>query len=273
MKELEEKAKKICELKDALICQVKPYVDAGVFCETVDGMAVGQVVDMIKDLCDAEKNLFKGAYYKSVVKAMKEAEEEEKMMEKLGYNKMDRAGYDNWRYSSGRFAPTGKGHYAGYMPPEMNRYPYFDNPVARNEEVLQDRMGMLGYSNGGNTANSSNQGGGSRGGNASNSSGSSNMNRYSSSSSNSGGYSSSRRGRYGYPMDERRSEAYNDYEDAKRYYHESHDPEAKKDMEEHAKKHLKEVLDTTGEIWSGAKPETKKEFKEEMMKLLKDLPA
>ncbi len=266
MKELEEKAKKICDLKDSLMCQVKPYIDCDLFCSDVDGMAVGQVVDMIKDLCDAEKNLFKGAYYKSVVKAMKEAEEEQEMMRKMGmcepmgYGPDRRSmhmGYDAWRYpSSGRFAPTGSGQHYGYMPQEMrDRWPDFNDPVMGNEEMLQEGMGMLGY-NGGSGSRSSN-------GNSQN--GSNNNSDMSS-------YGRSRSGRYGYPMNDRYGMPYNEYEDAKRYYHESKDPEAKKEMAEHAKHHLKDVIETTEDIWDDAKPEAKKEFKEHMMKLLKDIP-
>ena len=80
-------------------------------------------------------------------------------------------------------------------------------------------------------------------------------------------------GRYGYPMDERHGMAYNEYNDARRHYQESKDPEAKKEMSEHAKKHLHEVLDTTEDIWADARPEAKKEFKERMMKLMKDIPT
>lgn len=69
----------------------------------------GAIVDEIKDLADAKKNCWKACYYEEVVKAMKQAEEEPRYGE--------RAGYDNWRYSSGRFAPTGKGHRTGYIAP------------------------------------------------------------------------------------------------------------------------------------------------------------
>ena len=104
MSEVKEKAKKICEMKDELISQVKPMISQGVFCEGVDGMAVGQVVDMIKDLCEAEKDIHKACYYKTVVEAMDDAEEnKEDFVEMMGKAAImaafngednDRMGYD-----------------------------------------------------------------------------------------------------------------------------------------------------------------------------------
>lgn len=259
MHEVNEKAKKICALKDTLMCQVTPYIESGVFCNGVPGEAVGEVVDMIKDLCDAEKNLYKACYYKTVTEAMKKAETDNEewakmiamagMVSCLGQNDdTGRMGYDNWRYASGRFAPTGKGHYAGYMPQEM-RYPEFMDPVAENEEMLQKNTGLLGSDGKDRRAMQGNAG-------------------YPHRSMN-----PSRHGRYGFPMDDKHGLAYNEYEDARKYYHESKDPEAKKEMEEHAKHHLEDVIETTEDIWEDAKPETRKEFKEHMMKLLKDMPT
>lgn len=238
MHEVNEKVKKICDLKDKLICQVTPYVDQGVFCEHVDGNGVGEAIDMIKDLCDAEKNLYKACYYKTVTEAMKKAEKEEMMLCEMGMTRGEdgRMGYDNWRYSSGRFAPKGSGHYAGYTP-EMPHtgYPDFHDPVMGNIERTQKEMGLLGYPH--------------------------------------RSMSTSRSGRYGYPKDDRYGDPYNDYTDAKRHYTESKDPVAKKEMEEHAEHHLMDTLQTTKDIWRDAKPEKQKEFKKNMMELLKDIPS
>lgn len=246
MHEINKKAKDICDLKESLLCQVKPYVDRGAFCETVDGHAVGLVIDMIKDLCEAEKDLYKACYYKEVVTAMKNADENKEcwskvlamvgMMNLLGEEseQSDRMGYDNWRYASGRFAPTGRGHYAGYTDPKIG------NRVADNKRMDENEMrvgNMSGYPH----------------------------------PSMRGSYRAS--GKYGYPMDEDKSKSYNDYMDAKKYYHESKDPEAKKDMEQHAKTHLMDSLESVEDMWDDAKPETKKEFRENMMKFLKDVPV
>lgn len=80
------------------------------FClDSPDG---AEMADEIKDYADALKNLYKAEYYKAAVKAMKESEEEPRWGEK--------AGYDNWRYSSsGQFAPKGRGTRYGYVPMDM----------------------------------------------------------------------------------------------------------------------------------------------------------
>lgn len=105
MEKTKLKVMEICDLKDSLMHWAREHKDNS------DIQSMGQVIDMIKDLADAEKNCWKACYYKSVVEAMKKAEDDDRIM-----MRSDRAGYDNWRYSSGRFAPTGRGHYSGYTP-------------------------------------------------------------------------------------------------------------------------------------------------------------
>lgn len=98
--------------------------------ENVDTCEMGQVVDMIKDLNEAE-------YKAVIVKAMKKADEEKEEYDKMllrelkeEYGEDDgRRYYDHYRYASGRFAPKGHGSYRrGYeeppyyhMTPEMYR--------------------------------------------------------------------------------------------------------------------------------------------------------
>ena len=86
----------------------------------VDTEEMALCVDMIKDLCCAEKDAL-------ITKAMQEAEEEEKLIEKLGISEDDmryyggsngsRRYYDNYRYANGRFAPKGRGTRRGYDEP------------------------------------------------------------------------------------------------------------------------------------------------------------
>jgi hypothetical protein len=96
--------------------------------ENVDTCEMGAVVDMIKDLADAE-------YHARIAKEMEKAEEEDKEEEKYllkmfkeEYGEDDgRRHYDDWRYSSGRFAPKGRGRRMfeeradWHMTPEMYR--------------------------------------------------------------------------------------------------------------------------------------------------------
>lgn len=94
--------------------------------ENVDTSEMGQVVDMIKDLAEAE-------YHSIISKAMKKADEEEEEYDKELLRSLKaeygeesgRRYYDHYRYANGRFAPKGKGTYRrGYEePPYMHMYP------------------------------------------------------------------------------------------------------------------------------------------------------
>lgn len=100
-----EKLHELTSMKHKLIEWLKCEMDKGVDC--FDAEEGGKVVDMIKDLAEAEKDCWKATYYETVVGAMEEAGE------------VDRPGYDHYRYKSGRFAPKGHGHYSGYHYPPM----------------------------------------------------------------------------------------------------------------------------------------------------------
>lgn len=94
--------------------------------ENVDTSEMGQVVDMIKDLAEAE-------YHSIISKAMKKADEEEEEYDKELLRSLKaeygeesgRRYYDQYRYANGRFAPKGKGTYRrGYEePPYYHMYP------------------------------------------------------------------------------------------------------------------------------------------------------
>lgn len=109
MEYTKSKVAELCELKDMLVCALKGQISSGV--QNVNTHEAGEVIDMIKDLAEAEEKLWKGCYYKSIVKAM---HEENEYLEHMPED--ERRHYDNWRYSSGRFAPTGRGHRSGYVP-------------------------------------------------------------------------------------------------------------------------------------------------------------
>ena len=94
--------------------------------ENVDTSEMGEVVDMIKDLAEAE-------YHSIISKAMKKADEEEEEYDKELLRSLKaeygeesgRRYYDQYRYANGRFAPKGHGTYRrGYEePPYMHMYP------------------------------------------------------------------------------------------------------------------------------------------------------
>lgn len=104
MHEIEVKVNEICKIKDDLLAALRAEMANGLQCMNV--CETGQVVDMIKDLAEAEKCCWEACYYKSVSEAMEEHDEE--------YDENDRSGYNNRRYSSGRYAPAGRGHISGY---------------------------------------------------------------------------------------------------------------------------------------------------------------
>lgn len=99
-------------------------LDKGI--ENVDTKEMGEVVDMIKDLNEAE-------YRAVIVKSMKEVDEKQKEYDKELLRALKdeygeeggRRYYDHYRYANGRFAPKGKGTYRrGYEElPYMHMYP------------------------------------------------------------------------------------------------------------------------------------------------------
>lgn len=218
MSEMKDKAEKLCEMKETLTCWASAEIAKGKECVCVQEM--GMVIDMIKDLADAEKNCWKACYYKSIVEEM----------EKYGDN--ERAGYDHWRYSSGRFAPTGHGHFStGFTPmDEITR-------LYNHEKMPNPRMGYVDPMNDnawGRPMGYDSQGGGSR-----------------------QDYGA---GRYGM--------SYDKYQDARRHYTASHSKEDKDQMDRHAAEHVADTVVTLKEIWSQADPDTKKKLKGDLGSLM-----
>lgn len=103
---LEEKNNRICTIKDKLIEKIEE--ESSKPTQEINTEELGEVVDMVKDLAEIEEKCWKSCYYKTVITGMKEAS----MDEHNSY------GYNNNRYASGRYAPSGHGDSTkGYMPP------------------------------------------------------------------------------------------------------------------------------------------------------------
>lgn len=131
---------------------------------------IGDVVDMIKDLCEAE-------HYARIAKAMEKEEEEEKedekrllkmlkeehedeykrMREEYGEDEGERRFYDNYRYKrTGEFAPKGRGTYM----PRRGRRSYVKPMLHMPEEMMggydmealrdmdRDKLGRMYYTDG-----------------------------------------------------------------------------------------------------------------------------
>lgn len=115
---------RIHKMVECLTEKTLSELDKGI--ENVNTEEMGEAVDMIKDLCEAE-------YKAVIVKSMKKADEEEEeynkellraLKDEYG-EESGRRFYDHYRYANGRFAPKGKGTYRrGYEePPYMHMYP------------------------------------------------------------------------------------------------------------------------------------------------------
>lgn len=232
-----DKAKKavedLCGLKEKLMCSFKEELNKGI--QNVSAAEAGQVTDMIKDLAEAEEKCWKACYYKQIVEAM---HEEKEMRKKMPMDQ--RMGYDNWRYSSGRFAPTGRGHYdpAGYTPMEDGQIPSYADGM--HMEPWMDRN-MMGYSDG-------------RGGSGDGRSSGGNQNR-----------SSSSDGRYGYTPS-MRGMRYENYTKARRGY-ESGDPKAKEHMDTATREYVVDAAESIREMWKDADPNLRKEIKNRLTAL------
>lgn len=229
MHEVKAKVEKLCGIKEKICGAVEAETMKGVECWNTEEL--GDAVDMIKDLCEAEEKLWKACYYKTVLEQMKKAEEEGMTeMPDMPMSWMlpnDRAGYDSWRYSSGRYAPTGKGHYVGrhgFTPTFPNPY-YPTWPNEGDMGQMNDRMGYTSEHMG------------------------SDMNR-----------AMTEERRYGRSMDK--------FANARRHYTETHSESDKREMKEHGKAHVMETVATMKEIWSEADPELKSTMKDQLTALI-----
>lgn len=88
---------KICKMKDKLCEYAHQQMQQGL--DRVDAREMGAVIDMIKDLAEAEKSCMEADYYESVVEAMEEGG--------------DRYGYDGGGPSGGG-SREGSGGRSGY---------------------------------------------------------------------------------------------------------------------------------------------------------------
>lgn len=131
--------KRIHEMLECLTEVAKEHLDGNIEC--VDTKEMGQVIDMIKDLSQAE-------YHSRISKAMECEEEEEEAEEKYlikmlkdEYGEEEyRKHYDQYRYANGRFAPKGRGRRMGWEP-------MYDEPpykhMAMDRDMDKDDYGRM----------------------------------------------------------------------------------------------------------------------------------
>lgn len=106
-----EKYDDICSLKRRLLDYVNGETAHGLEGSPAKAHVLGEYVDMIKDLAEAEKYCQEACYYESVVSAMEESD--------MPYGRM---GYRPDRDSEGRYTSNGSGMNtrSGYIPDFMN---------------------------------------------------------------------------------------------------------------------------------------------------------
>lgn len=143
---MKEKLKEITEIKDCFVTSLKSEVAKGV--ESLDTKEAGEVVDMIKDLAEAEKSCMEACYYCKVVEAM---EEEAECEGRMGYH------------------PNRMGKKFRKMSPDMMQQDYMEEYLEDPEQFREEMMMRRGYdgrmgSRGGDRGQSRNSGDSNRGG-------------------------------------------------------------------------------------------------------------
>lgn len=147
---LEEEAKPIKKLCEKLIDSVNHELDKGV--ENVDAKELGEVIDMIKDLYEAKKEMYEACYYKQIMEAMEEHdfEDAEEIMDE------GRRGYRGQpRDSRGRYMRRGYDEMM-YMPEMYRDMDLMDGKMYYTS--ANRSQGSQGQSNGGSSMGSSNSG-------------------------------------------------------------------------------------------------------------------
>ena len=134
MDKMEHKMHEMKAMKCQLIDAMKAEFSKGMEMVNVD--EAGKVIDMIKDLAEAEAKCWEAEYYKTVVEAMDEGED-------------PRYGYNNRRYANGRYAPSGRGMVRGFRP-FIDQEPYIDAYLHDTDfpEIMRRGNNRMGYGDG-----------------------------------------------------------------------------------------------------------------------------
>lgn len=264
--------KRIHEMMENLTAYAECEVKKAIECESYDVNVIGGIIDMVKDLADAEKN---ARIAKEMQKCEEEEEAEEKYILRMFIEKMGeddgRRLYDQWRYKSGRFAPKGRGTRRGYTP-----YLHMMDDMYEDEmdfpEMANYRMG---YSDGRSGNSRSGSRGVSYGMNRGRQSGNSGRSGYDDENYDGGyGYSDGRQGgsgRDGRSSGSRYGQSYDRYSDARRHYHDEKDMESMKKMEESFGDILEDFGEIADDTWKDLSPEQKNKQKPKINQMIQKL--
>lgn len=120
----------LSELKHEYLRMIKEETAKG--CLNINTTEMGEVVDIVKDFAETERNCLEAMYYKTVTEAM-EAKDYDPM------EPAERLGYNNYHYNNGRFAMKNTGHSVGYRP-YLDQEPYVDEYL--NNPNFKENMRM-----------------------------------------------------------------------------------------------------------------------------------
>jgi hypothetical protein len=229
--------------------------------ENIDAKEMGEVTDMIKDLCEAE-------YYAKISKAMDEAEYGEDYDYMGAYDEYERKGYRGQPRSktSGRFMSR-RDRRRSYeepmyytMTPEM----YHMYPSEYYRDMDREDMGRMYYSGGPSSSNASSMGGQSSSGMSSSSG---NRGYTDNRQSDGGNYSSrmQRDGREGRSGDARRG-----YMETKEM-HKGNSAEDKQHKMKELENYMKELSTDVTEMIEGASSEEKNMLKNKLQVLMQKI--
>lgn len=252
--------KRIHEMMEKLTKCAEMEFEKGV--ENVDTKEMGEVVDIIKDLAEAE-------YYAKITKAMDEAEYGEEYDYMGAYEDDIRKGYRGQpRDSRGRYmSRRGRGGRRGYEEPmefEMTPELYHMYPPEYWRDMDKNTMGRMYYTEGSSGGSQGGRGGQSSGGSSSGMSGGSSSGTgtrgYEENYGNRGGNQGGRDSREGRSGQSRRG-----YMEAKEM---GKDKQSKmKELEEY----MKELSTDVTEMIGDASPEEKNMLKSKMQTLLQKI--
>ena len=179
-----------------------------------------------------------------IVCAMDEAEEEEKLMGRMGYRGRARNG--RFVHRSGRGRSAGYTPYLHMMEDDMDDYDMYDEMPY---PMTGYRMGYTDGNRGGNMGNSSSSG---------------------SYSGNYGG-GNRRSGDEGMRQPSRYGESYDRYKDSRRHYTENPTPEHQKKMKDDADDVFDDIEELAKKIYSDADANDKAKFKQKMTQLVQNM--
>lgn len=219
--------------------------------EAMEG--VGKLVDMVKDLSEAEKCCMEKKYYEVMTCLALEEDGDPELNTRMGY--------DHWRYADGKYAPKGRGHRSGYTPQHISPRAIDMIPESMRDSMVNPHMVRMGYDSG-DRENMSHSGG--RG-------------------SDEYGASEPNRSHMGHDWPEYDGRGtsiygqdYDNYKSAKRHYHEAggttekgkmHHQEMNRSIEK-AATHTAEAL---MEMWEDADPETRQKVEKSVTKLATEM--